>query len=236
MSDSGAAETQRGPVEAQPFVYPVAPSTAAGTIRENCIKGGNGAFTQSTWANPHLKPTARGGTSGDEELQARFRALENRARETEAKLRTEYEAALATERATVARALEEFDKQRKNYFERVEAEVVQLSLAVARKILNREAQADPLVLSGTVRVALEKVAGGSHIKLLVPEHDVFKWRQVVGTLKNVQPEPEVIGDPSVPPGRCVMETDVGSSQISLEHQFREVERGLLDLLAVRTAS
>jgi flagellar assembly protein FliH len=224
--------------EAEPFVYPDVPggaaSPAAGDV--NRARAGVDAANQQLWAKLQHRVRQSAGNHGEEESRNQLRALEARSREAEATLRADYEAALARERATVAKALEEFDRQKKSYFERVETEVVQLSLAIARKILHREAQADPLVLSGTIRVALEKVAGGSHVKLLVPEHDVFKWRQVIGTLKHVQPQPEVIGDASVPAGGCVLETDIGSSQISLEHQFREVERGLLDLLAVRTAS
>ena len=223
----------------QPFVYPAMPPSESPRPAEQkpAAAANRVSPARSLWANLQSQAKGKfGGAYSEEEVQSRMSALEAKSRESEEKLRNEYEAALVRERATVAEALRQFDRQRKSYFERVEAEVVQLALAIARKILHREAQTDPLVLTGTIRVALEKVAAGSRVKLIVPEHEVFKWRQVMGTLKNVQPHAEVIGDPALAPGCCILETEVGSSQISLDDQFREIERGLLDLLAVRAAS
>lgn len=242
MPKSGTAERARS-VAAESFVYPQvevasAATEAAGT---SGVPAGNAVPAQLIWANLQPGSSLRGGRYSEEEFQARLQAQEKQGREqgaqeAEARIRAECEMALMAERKKVAQALEDFDRERKTYFERVEGEVVQLALAVARKILHREAQVDPLFLAGVVRVALGKVAAGSAVKLRVPESEIFQWRQIVATLKDVQPQPEVIGDPAQPAGRCVMETDVGSTNISLEGQFREIERGLLDLLALRPAS
>jgi flagellar assembly protein FliH len=236
---SGAAATS----EMKPFVYPsvqaVQPTVpATGAANDPKAKGDTPA--QRVWGN-WQQPETTGPKYTEDELQARLQAQkkqawEQGARECESKLRAEHEAALANERQKVSQALEDFGRERKTYFERAESEVVQLALAIARKILHREAQIDPLFLTGVVRVALEKVAATSSVRLRVAENDVFKWRQIVAALKGVQPQPEVVGDPTLPNGRCIMETDVGSTQISLDTQFREVERGLLDLLVLRPAS
>jgi flagellar assembly protein FliH len=225
--------------EMKAFVYPpvqaVQPTVpAARAANDPKAKGETPA--QRVWGNlQQLETTGQKYT--EDELQAQKKqAWEQGARECETKLRVGHDAALANERQRVTQALEEFGRERKAYFERAEAEVVQLALAISRKILHREAQIDPLFLTGIVRVALEKVAATSSVKLRVSENDVFKWRQIVAALKGVQPQPEVVGDPTLPNGRCIMETDVGSTQISLDTQFREVERGLLDLLALRPAS
>jgi flagellar assembly protein FliH len=93
-----------------------------------------------------------------------------------------------------------------------------------------------LFLSGVVRVALEKVGAESTVKLRVPRNEADKWRQIVAAIEGPGPQPEVVGDPTLPEGRCVLETEVGSTDISLDDQLREVERGLLDLLAVRPGS
>jgi len=230
--------------QAEPFVYQqvqanLPPDQAGGS---NVSKAKAGKSAQATWPNLQQLGTSKPtGKYTEEELQAHLQeqgkqAREQGARDCEAKLRGEYEALLVSERKKVAQTIEEFGRERKTYFEQVEGEVVQLALAVARKILHREAQIDPLFLAGIVRVALEKVASSSSVKLRVAENEVFKWRQLVGTLKGVQPQPEVIGDPTLPAGRCIMETEVGSTNISLDNQFREIERGLLDLLALRPAS
>jgi flagellar assembly protein FliH len=249
MSRSQASGVAAAP-EMKPFVYPSVQAVqltvpAAGS---NNPKAKGDAPAQRAWGNPQ-QPEKPQPKYTEEELQAQLQvqlqaqletqkrlAREQGARECENKLRAEHDAALANERTRITEALEEFVRERKSYFERAESEVVELALAIARKILHREAQIDPLFLTGIVRVALEKVATTSSVKLRVSENDVFKWRQIVAALKGVQPQPEVVGDPTLPNGRCIMETDVGSTQISLDTQFREVERGLLDLLALRPAS
>ena len=57
----------------------------------------------------------------------------------------------------------QFTRDRASYFQKVEGEVVQLALGIARKILHREAQLDPLLLAGIVRVALEKIDGATGV-------------------------------------------------------------------------
>jgi flagellar assembly protein FliH len=243
---SGAAAA----VEMKPFVYrsveAVQPTIPYGGANDAKAKADTPA--QRVWGNSQRPEKTEQGKYTEDELQARLQAhqvqfeaqkkqaWEQGARECETKLRAENDVALANERKRVTEALEGFGRECKTYFERAESEVVQLALAIARKLLHREAQIDPLFLTGIVRVALEKVAATSSVKLRVSENDVFKWRQIAAALKGVQPQPEVVGDPALPNGRCIMETDVGSTQISLDTQFREVERGLLDLLALRPAS
>ena len=242
MSKSAVRDVAAGS-EMTPFVYPAVQPTAPAEKTASDVKAKGAPPAQRVWRNSP-QPAAAEKKYTEEDLQARLeaqlqiqkKAWEQGVRESENKLRAAHDAALASERKRVNEALEEFGRERKTYFERAEAEVVQLALAVARKILHRESQIDPLFLTGIVRVALEKVASTSSVKLRVSENDVFKWRQIVAALKGVQPQPEVLGDPTLPNGRCVMETDVGSTQISLDTQFREVERGLLDLLAMRPAS
>ena len=50
--------------------------------------------------------------------------------------------------AAIAAAVTEFARQRTDYFRRVESEAVRLALSIARKVLHREAQMDPLLLAG----------------------------------------------------------------------------------------
>jgi flagellar biosynthesis/type III secretory pathway protein FliH len=45
--------------------------------------------------------------------------------------------------------------------------------------------------------------------------------------------PEVVDDPSLPLERCVLETSLGQTELGVEPQLKEIERGLLDLLAQR---
>src|SRR5450755_3663996 len=90
--------------------------------------------------------------------------------------RSEFEAALAKNREQIVQALREFGLERQNYYQRIEAEVVQLALAIARKILHRETQIDPNALAGIVRVTLEKLDSGTKVSLHVHPQEAARWR------------------------------------------------------------
>ena len=70
-----------------------------------------------------------------------------------------------------------FEAERSDYYARVEAEIVQLALAIAAKILHREAQVDPMLVAALVRMAVEKMREGS-------ERDAFAWVPGAATVGN----------------------------------------------------
>ena len=151
----------------------------------------------------------------------------------EARARADFEKKLVELRAQMASALQEFKSQRDAYFEKVESEVVQLALSIARKILHREAQVDPLLLAGVVRVALESLHEGTRVRLRTHPDEIKLWRGYFGQGNEILPAPEFIGDPSLAPGNCVLETELGATNIGLETQMKEIEQGFLDLLEQR---
>ena len=70
--------------------------------------------------------------------------------------------------------------ERDQFLRTIEQEVVRLALAIAARILRREAQTDPLFLVGAVRVALGQLAATMQVRLRVPaEESVLgprRWR------------------------------------------------------------
>ena len=92
----------------------------------------------------------------------------------------ELERRTAEDRAIVLRACEEFDRERTRYFAAVEGQVVKLALAIAGRVLHREAKMDPLLLSAAVRVALEKVKDESETRLRVPMAEAEAWNEAFG--------------------------------------------------------
>jgi len=148
-------------------------------------------------------------------------------------LRSELDAALTKNRAEIARALQQFALERQNYYRRVESEVVQLALAIARKILHREVQIDPQILTGIVRVTLEKLDSGTRVALHVHPLESAQWRRHFASQPADVPAPEIREDPALAFGECRIETSVGSTEVGLATQLKEIETGLLDLLAER---
>ena len=119
------------------------------------------------------------------------------------------------------------------YFARIEPEVVQLSLAISRKILHREAQIDPLLLTGMVHVALEKLDRGTRIRLRAHPEDIHFWTEHFASATNGEVAPELVGDAQLKRGECALETEMGNTLISLETHLKEIEQGFLDLLEQR---
>lgn len=164
--------------------------------------------------------------------QAEKRAYERGLREGQEQAKAAYERDLNSARKAIATAVEQFKNEREAYFGRTEPEVVQLALAIARKILHREAQMDPLLLTGVVHVALEKLEAGSRVRLRAHPEDVRHWLNSFSQW-NTSAAPEIIGDPALQPGECMLETDLGNTHLSLETQLKEIEQGFMDLLEQR---
>lgn len=145
------------------------------------------------------------------------------------------EAAQANEvqrRLQMQTTLQAFAEERQQYFRELEGEVVHLALAIARKILMREASLDGDLLAGMVRIALDRLRAGTAVKLRVPTSDVAQWEQTRAFTDSPY-TCEVVADASLCPGDCCVETDRGTAHFGLEGQLKEIEEGLLDVLARR---
>lgn len=153
-------------------------------------------------------------------------------REGELRARKIFEESLRNERTRIEQALTEFTEERKSYFRRVENEVVQLALAIARKVLHREAQVDPALLAGIVRVSIEQLAESTGVVLRVHPSEEAEWLRFF-TESGLAPAPKIVGDAVVPAERCVISTQLGTTEIGIESQLKEIEQGLFDLIAQR---
>ena len=148
-------------------------------------------------------------------------------------LGADLERRVAMEHAAVAEALERFAQERARYFQQLEREVVQLALGIARKLMQREAQLDPLLLSGAVRVALDQLAAGTEVEVFVPISKMAQWEEMLDELHRgpgAQCQAKLRSDPSLEPVGCRIETSTGTTDLSLEAQLREIEQGFMDLL------
>jgi flagellar assembly protein FliH len=155
-------------------------------------------------------------------------------RQTEQRLRQEYEAKLTVARAPIVAAVEAFDVQRTEYYARVEAEVVKLALAIAAKILHREAQVDPMLVAALVKMTVEKMREESSVTVRVAPDLVGRWKQYFAGQPSVA-QIEVVEDAELSDHDCLVETELGVANFGLDTQLKEVERGFFDLLALRPA-
>lgn len=129
-----------------------------------------------------------------------------------------------------------FAEERDRYLSAVEHEVVELALAVAARILRREAQMDPLLLTGAVRVALGQLSGSTQVRLRVPPGELDLWTETIALLPNLAVQPAVLAGPGMRLGDCVIETDLGSVDLGIRSQLGEIERGFFDRAGVSRAA
>lgn len=130
-------------------------------------------------------------------------------------------------------AVKDFTHARESYFARVEREVVELALAIAARILQREAQVDPLLLAGAVRVSLGQLQESTAVELRVPAASLEMWRETLRLMPSLPVVPALVADSAMKDGECVLTTELGRVDLGVRAQLKEVERGFFDLLSHR---
>ena len=207
---SSSPKLQRTPAE-QPFCY---------------LDARTGGQAQS--------PSASSEHAEEEQARRAEKEAFERGRQTaEQQFRAAAEAAATHNHEQILQAVTAFENERTAYYRRIETEVVQLALSIARKILHREVQLDPHTLAGIVRVTLEKLDAATRVDLYVSSQEAADWRHYFTIQMEGMPAPEVHEDPGLGAGECRIETSLGTTEIGIESQLKEIETGLLDLLAER---
>jgi flagellar assembly protein FliH len=152
--------------------------------------------------------------------------------EGERRARASIDEALAKERNRIADMVAAFQKEQGEYYSKVEIELVHFALAIAARILHREAQVDRMVVAGLVKVMVDKLQQGSKVIARVRPEEVSSWRNYFHDNPHIQ----IVEDASLEARDCVLETELGTTEMGLDAQLKEVEKGFADLLAQRPES
>jgi flagellar assembly protein FliH len=133
---------------------------------------------------------------------------------------------------SIQAAISEFQQSQRRYFAEAEAAVVRLALSIAGRVLHREAQMDPLLLRGAVRVALEDAQQAETCVLEVHPGKAeawIRWLSDAGVLARVQ----IRAKDDAALGHCRLEIGASTADLSVNTQLAEIERGFFDLLQSR---
>jgi flagellar assembly protein FliH len=122
--------------------------------------------------------------------------------------------------------LKELEGLRRKAAGEVESELVELALAVSRKIVQHEVGIAPEVVAGIVRQALNRVEQAARITIRLNPADVKLLSEISPPLTAGRPDAGRIAleaDEGISRGGCLIETESGEVDARLERQFQVVE-------------
>jgi flagellar assembly protein FliH len=237
LQQTGAAQGSNAFEQIERFDYPAGPNAPGSPVWESLAPDAEGGTEEAERdrASGGIEAGMRAGFEQrmGEETRRSFEAgrergrLEGRQAEREAQAAS-LKAAEDQRARHGAQLIESFAMERDRYLHAVEREVVELALAVAARILRRETQMDPLLLTGVVRVALGQLSESTHVRLRVPQADLGLWNETIALLPNLALRPEVVAGAGMLLGDCVIETELGSVDLGIRAQLGEIERGFFD--------
>jgi flagellar assembly protein FliH len=124
----------------------------------------------------------------------------------------------------LAQTVEELAGLRTTLIQKTERQVIELSLAIARRILHREISLDRELLVAMARVALERLGEKSSatIRLNPDDYNLIGAAAQTGDGSLVR----IVADPLVSSGGCVVQSDFGLIDLSLDAQLGEIAAAL----------
>jgi len=198
--------------------------TAAGSAPARCPVpgGGDGAGDEAARDAQRIAELER-------QVERRAReAREAGHREGEAAGRAAAAAELQPVLERLARGIQEIAGLRPQLVREAAADLVGLSLGIARRILHRQLSVDPAALEGVVSGALQKLPGQEICRIRIhPELEPAVRQALAREGRGGLP---LIADGTLERGAILVETARGKLDASLETQLAEIGRGLADRL------
>jgi len=111
-----------------------------------------------------------------------------------------------------------------------ERELLELALGVARKVVQQELAERPEIWLGMIRAAVKRAVGRERITLRVPPPLMAFLRGSLAALRASLEDVkdlELLEDPSLHAGGCVIESRLGEVDIGVETQLERCERALV---------
>ncbi|HEV8395336.1 MAG TPA: FliH/SctL family protein, partial [Vicinamibacterales bacterium] len=126
----------------------------------------------------------------------------------------------------LAATLDDLVRVRNEMIRHTEKQMVQLALAVARRVLHREVSVDPTVLLTMMRVALERVSDAARVTVRLHPAD---HQSVTAALADSPTSEQVTlaADARIPRGGCKVESEYGDIDAGVDAQIQEIARALL---------
>ncbi len=215
------------------------------------LKGADAQSEPVPWRRPALSPEAaakvdmaEGDHSEGARLRARIAELEAA---VETKSRQSYSAGVRAGEESARKSLEsdvretvqqlavtiaDLAETRGETVRRAEADMVRLSIEIARRVLHSELSVDGSALESLIKAALEKLQSQEVYRVRVHPDQEKAVRACLDQTGRGQAI-AVVGDPVQPKGGAVFEISRGALDASMETQLAEIEHGLINQLEAR---
>ena len=127
------------------------------------------------------------------------------------------------------KVLFELEEAQKQIYQMAEREAVELSIAIAKKIVGKELTVNKTLIINTIREALKKVDGHGKIKVKVNPQELGCVVEAKETIKYGFKSMDKIqfeSDENVTLGGCVIQTNIGEIDARIEKQLEVIEEML----------
>ena len=125
----------------------------------------------------------------------------------------------------MATLLQEIQNQRDSLYKTYEREMLQLALSISKKILHHELQVNEEVITATLREVSKHIVDQRKIVIRLNPVDLQFLQTRAGSVLSAEKGGqgvEMIKDPSITRGGCVVETAFGSIDGTIETQFDQI--------------
>lgn len=125
------------------------------------------------------------------------------------------------------------EKLKKDLYQSAEKEAVELSIAIAKKIVCHELTINREVVLNVVKEALTRVADQDQLHIKVNPEDLSVIKQAGPAFSDFVDNMQGITfeeDKTIPNGGCIIETNMGDIDARIEKQFQTMEEALRLLL------
>jgi flagellar assembly protein FliH len=180
-------------------------------------------------AAPATAVSLHAGPAVDPEIARAAAAAEEAARIAHEQERAELVARLESIGQSFVASLEELARFRREITARYERELLELSLGIARKIVQQEVSERPELWLGMLRTAVHHAVDREHIVVRVPatlaaflREQAAPLRAALDGVKDV----EVIEDAALVDGACILESRFGEVDLGIDTQLDAVARAL----------
>lgn len=130
-------------------------------------------------------------------------------------------------RTSFAETLQQLSVLREEISARVETDLVELALEIAKKIVGREVTVDREIALTLVKVSLKKLNSRAPFAQIHLSPEDYAFIDARREQIDFRGSLELIEDRSISPGGCLVHTDTGEVDARIESQFEEIAHGLL---------